>query len=1320
MDSEKSCSRCGKPKEALDGKSLCKKCESNEFEKYKIKTKNVLEMLKTKRNRPSNIQKPAVDVKSSVPINKESIPWISRSNLPDLDLDILNRERKDLTPGKKENKKKIEKYTLKKVKESKSNEHSLNKKVKVKFPKNNNKKKNIKTVRVFKKSKKIRQSAVSRKKEKYNESLSEVGKKNQKQIDKIGKTYTDKTYKDLKKLHFVKAKSSIFDFFLTFDYTEEVDYLYNEEILKDIEGALRILMSSHNLICSFHVSVIYDKSSGGKLRERPIDFESRKFQVNSTSNISKDIDTQMKNLRAQIFEDGLSESGLTFIRIDKCSLYVNPSIINIGASYVELPKKYKKKHCFVNIKNNDNKCFLWSILASEFPQYIKSKKIFLKENHFDCTNLTFPVSIQNVHVFEENNKININIYDLRIEKLASGDEFDSISLIYPDSVRESNYEKTVNLLLYDNHYVLIKDSNKLFYSLCAHRHILRCNFCFTSTFASKEALINHELTCKENMELGYQMPIDLKEKIKFRNINKSLMTPFIIYADSEAFFIKDINKKTAKVDFTMQHKPSVFAYKVVSKYKKYEKEMIYIYGEDCAELFIKSIIKTCLELEKILDKNERMNLTCMEVFEFEKATYCYICDKVFKEDIAGKIKVRDHDHFTGEYRGAAHSKCNMKIDRDKFTIPVIFHNLSGYDLHFFINEIAKSFTSLQIIPKSKEKYQSVIGKIPKSKIKVKFIDSLNFLNGSLSDNALRLSEFNFFSESEKKYTKKQFFPYTYIDSLEKLNEKCLPQDLKEWKNDFSRNEFTQENLNYVNDIYDELGCNSIKDYLLFYLKIDVLLLAEVFEGFRKTCMKTYHLDPAHYFSLPGFSWDAFLKQTKSKIELLQTRELVDFFVAKGTLKGGISTVSNLKYAKANNPLMENYDKLKCLSYIMYFDVTNLYGFVMGNCPLPIRNLIFISDIEKYKNNIRILFDEITQYKGFIVEVDIEYPEHLHDKHAELPFLAEHKFNRLIPNLYDKFNYKCHVETLKFCLENGLILKKLHKVISFDQSLFISPYIQLNTGLRNKSNCDLEKNIYKLNNNAVYGKTMENVFKRKKYIFVSSGDLQLKRKLALCQGLNFKKFTIVTEDLSIIELKKNKLIFDKPMYIGFAILELSKLHMYRLHYSYFKTNFKKEAQLMYMDTDSLVYRFKNVDIYDKMCYKVFDFSVYPKSFKRFSTINKGILGLLKDEFCKYNDKFDTIIEFICIKAKCYYLKTNLGLNVGKCKGISKQVKLEMQNYKECLFDDIEFSCKQKNFKSEKHNIYTVDIEKQAFDNNDTKRVNLNKFKTLPYGHYKLKN
>ena len=1143
----------------------------------------------------------------------------------------------------------------------------------------------------------------------------------------LERRYNRLEYNSIAEFGFTLTESSIFDFFLQFQYALNFSSLDDVLLLTQITKTLEYLSFGRSLVVSFFVSVVYEKGSGDKVKEHQIQFESGKFQFSAGQSFERQMFEELAYLKLKIFEDNVHESGLTLLRYENFQIYLNPSEFvppagvveeNVGASYVELPKKYKRKHCFVNIKNTDNKCFLWSILASEFPQYIKSKKLFLKKDHFNCTDLVFPVAIDNVHVFEEKNKINVNVYILLITILSSGDEFDNISLIYPSSRRTVNYEKTVNLLLYNNHYVLIKDPNKIFYSLSGHRHILRCSICFTKTFNTKEGLINHELTCKQNMELGYQMPVDPKKKIKFRNINKTLMVPFIIYADSEAFFMKNVDKKTLKVNFTMEHKPSVFAYKVISKYKTFEKDIVYIYGEDCAALFVKSIIKTCLELEKILNKNAKMNLTAMEIYEYERTEFCYICGKKFKEDITAKAKVRDHDHFTGNYRGAAHSICNMKIDRDKFTIPIVFHNLSGYDLHFFINEISKLLINLEIIPKSKEKYQSVMGKIPKSQIKLKFIDSLNFLNGSLSDNALRLKNFSFFSESEKKYTKKQFFPYTYIDSLEKLDEEILPQNLKDWKNELSNIEFTQENLDHVNNIFSELKCKSIKDYLLFYLKIDVLLLAEVFEAFRKTCLKTYYLDPAHYFSLPGFSWDAFLKMTKSKIELLQSRELVDFFISKGSLRGGISTVSNLKYAKANNPLMENYNQAKPLSYIMYYDVTNLYGFIMGNFPLPIKNIKFVLDIEKYQSNIKSLFDEITEFKSFIVEVDIEYPEHLHDQHSELPFLPEHKFDRLIPNLYNKFNYKCHIETLKFCLENGLILKKIHKIISFDQNLFISPYIQLNTNLRNSSTCDLEKNIFKLNNNAVYGKTMENVFKRKNYIFVSSNDRQRRKKLALCQGENSKKFTIITEDLSIIELKKNKLIFDKPMFIGFSILELSKLHMYKLHYSYFKTNFRKEAKLMYMDTDSLVYRFKNLDIYNKMCNKIFDFSVYPESFKRFSVSNKGILGLLKDEFCKYKNNFDTIIEFLCIKSKCYYLKTNLGFQIGKCKGISKQVKINMSDYKECLFNNVNFSCKQKNFKSEKHKIYTIDIEKQAFDNNDIKRINLNNFKTLPYGHFKF--
>lgn len=301
--------------------------------------------------------------------------------------------------------------------------------------------------------------------------------------------------------------------------------------------------------------------------------------------------------------------------------------------------------------------------------------------------------------------------------------------------------------------------------------------------------------------------------------------------------------------------------------------------------------------------------------------------------------------------------------------------------------------------------------------------------------------------------------------------------------------------------------------------------------------------------------------TNIELELLTDREMIDFFIEKGTMRGGISTVCRKKESIANNKYMCNYDPNKESSYIMYYDVTNLYGFTMTE-KLPVNNFQWLSleEINYFQNNINELFKYINSDTGYILEVDLIYPISLKNKHIELPLAPQHYDNKLTPNLFSKYNYRLRFENLKFYIDNGMILQRIIKGIKFYQTNWLQPYINLNTELRKNTTDESAKNFYKLMNNAVYGKTMENVFNRKKFHIITNNDI--KKAERLLRNPRYKKEHMVSENLVIVEMEKDVIEFDKPIYIGFSILELSKLHMYNLHYNVIKKHFDNSI-LMYM-------------------------------------------------------------------------------------------------------------------------------------------------------------
>lgn len=324
----------------------------------------------------------------------------------------------------------------------------------------------------------------------------------------------------------------------------------------------------------------------------------------------------------------------------------------------------------------------------------------------------------------------------------------------------------------------------------------------------------------------------------------------------------------------------------------------------------------------------------------------------------------------------------------------------------------------------------------------------------------------------------------------------------------------------------------------------------------------YKLDSAHYFTAPGLSFDVMLKYTKVEIELLTDIDML-LFVEKG-IRGGISQCSK-RYSKANNKYMHDYDPNSESKYLIYLDANNLYGYSMMEY-LPINDFKW-ADANQFNvdNILKIAKDNPI---GYIFEVDLEYPQYLHDNHKDYPLCAE---NIVIPNtktekkllltLFNKKNYVIHYRMLQFALQQGMILRKIHQVMQFNQPQWLKSYIQLNTELRMKAGNDFEKNFFKLLCNAIYGKTMENVRLR--------SDIRLKSYWNGRYGARnliahpcYKKCTVFDENLVAIELRKESILMDKPIIIGMAILDLSKIVMYDFHYNYMELKYKGNVEIIY--------------------------------------------------------------------------------------------------------------------------------------------------------------
>ena len=393
-----------------------------------------------------------------------------------------------------------------------------------------------------------------------------------------------------------------------------------------------------------------------------------------------------------------------------------------------------------------------------------------------------------------------------------------------------------------------------------------------------------------------------------------------------------------------------------------------------------------------------------------------------------------------------------------------------------------------------------------------------------------------------------------------------------------------------------------------------------------------------------------------------------------------------------------FDPDEKTNYLQYLDANNLYGGAMSQ-PLPTGGFRCV-DIKP---------DKISKLakrksKGYLLEVDVCYPKELHDSHDDLPFMCERmKINgveKLIPNLYYKKRYVIHIRAREQALKHGLVLERIHRAIEFKQSAWMKEYIDFNTKLRTATANDFEKDFYM--NNSVFGKTMENIRKHRNIKLVTNREAYPK----VVMKPNFKLGTLFGENLMGWEMGKIKVVMNKPVYLGQAILDLSKIVMYEFHYDYMKQKYPKGLTLCYMDTDSLSYDIETDDFYKDIAEDVkdrFDTSGYNPNRPLPVGLNKKVIGLMKDELGG-----EIMSEFIALRPKMYAYKTG-SAESKKCKGIKKCVvckTISLEDYKACLFGGGPSYRAQLMFRSLKHEVRTLEINKLALSRDDDKCITIN--------------
>ena len=372
-----------------------------------------------------------------------------------------------------------------------------------------------------------------------------------------------------------------------------------------------------------------------------------------------------------------------------------------GSSYIPLPDWVKNKKAIVNIKNKDEKCFLWCILRYLYPRDRHEERLTdLKKYEFSLNTkgINFPMQLNHISKFE---KLNSSLPGINVFPVNDNKKF------YPLlRMAEKDCLNTIDLFFYEqdgvSHYSLIKKFTRLVKSQITSSKngaVFICKKCF-SHFTKNELLQKRILYCSTNETVAVKMPPQ-STRLGFNNYHKQLPIPFVVYADFECFTKPMHNcSPNPKESYTynyQKHEPSGFCFYI----KGIDPDITFkpiIYTKTNSDDNVAAIFVS--KLEKVTNKIYNdfyrrpipLRLTKQEQISFDKAETCHTCKKELLSD-----KVRDHCHFTGQYRGAAHNICNLQC-RKPMILPVIFHNLQGYDAHLFIKQLACLPGELNCIP----------------------------------------------------------------------------------------------------------------------------------------------------------------------------------------------------------------------------------------------------------------------------------------------------------------------------------------------------------------------------------------------------------------------------------------------------------------------------------------------------------------------------------------------------------------------------------------------------------------------------------------------
>lgn len=1072
------------------------------------------------------------------------------------------------------------------------------------------------------------------------------------------------------------------------------------------------------------------------------------------------------------------KSGWSLKSLDALSIKMNCGVNHSGGLPISIPPHLKKCRYVKVLRGGktSNHCFETAVRYSlaqqdgvnmvNFRDVEKVDDCLRERFPLNCRDMPFPFQAKYFHTFEKRNNIALRVYlhdgkNIRGTLYAKPEEPHArkVYLLYLAN-QDRGEDLPGHFLPVVNMRALINDIDK---SSKRHLHFY-CDYCLKGFRYQNEFQLHMEFCSKIEKPQRTILPPNLTQH-EFKDHQKSTRPINVVYADIEAMIL-------SSSDGMKKHVPIAVGCQTVwhDFFEKDSHEQHTFVGESCVTEFLDHLEKIAQSNFQLLgDTYQKIIMTNIDRRNHSKAKQCAFCSVEFDYDDKNKRKCADHDHLNGHYIQALCGKCNRLRRQSRYRLPVLFHNLKGYDAHHLMryglikrknwkisplyqsgsNCIAVnvdipisdlSFTS-ESDEEDMEKGGDQTKKNARKTYRIAFIDSLQFLKGSLENQAKNLEETPYTVSMLRRYYNlegetatltKGVFPYNFLTSMNKLEEKSLPP-IDAFFNDLTDEPCSEENYEIAKKAWKDAGSTTFKDYLIYYLKLDVALLTDCFEKFRKTAIESAGLDPIHYFGIPGFTFSFAYKFTGMKMQALPTVDM--YLLFESACRGGLTFI--------NKHHLESYfeQDTGLHHHIIYADQNNLYGVGLSSkLPKDGFRELPSDELKIFSNEFFInAFDPLGE-KGYLICCDLEYPPTTQRETMDLPLApetcsisweelspyskqewkqqrGEEPFipcTKLMMTHRDKYNYCVHSTLLKYYLTKGLRLKKIHKAIEFNQEAYLKPYIEYHTKARSQCSNEEAKQFHKLCVNSLYGKSLQNPRKYKKSLLVRKPQYLFRHASSpLCDSI-----IPLDEFTCIVNLRQAQVELSQPIFIGQTVLDLSKLVMYQMLDRWKANPLLQNVEIVGGDTDSfflhVTSKYSREEIL-KSFQDEFDSSNYPQNHPLFSTENKSKLGCFKDETCG-----QPIRSLFMQSPKTYSIITKNENRIARAKGIQSQKrdKFSHEEYRKIQEDRQMRSVSQTSIRSKDHHLFTVTRKKRALTCWDTKRYWVNENVSVPFGHYRI--